>query len=457
MSFRSNLSGLNKDSLWVSLKANLPLLGILAGFILVSVATGQFTNYDSQLEYSAASGVLMWGFPYMNTVGNFINQPPIGFYISALFMGVFGASYTVAVAVTTLFGVGSIILLFKIAGLFYGRRTALLAAAIFALTPWQVAFSRLFVIDAQCLFFSLLYLFAGILAIQRNSRKLLLVSGFFLAVAFTTKLFGVFMLIPLAMYYFYHKPRVPSFKWVLPAIVVPSFVFSYLWYQVFSNRTLGFIFGHDDFSNFNPAGITPSYFFVANYFLITLGAVFLAATALSLVITFAHRKAFPKFFAFDVICLITILTVAGIDTALAVGKNLASPYVGPIKYDYQLLPLFCMLAASLAAKLSALSEPVILRTNKIKLFRLLALAGLILLAGSVLINMQVLSNYSTRKVINFYVEGDVNYSFENVVLFAEPVYSFAVQAIGFVFVAFSLLWANKDVLSGLTKLFSKKE
>ena len=73
------------------LRSNLSLLAVLFGFILLSVATGQFSNYDSQLEYSAALGVNEWGLPY-HEFGHFINQPPLGFYVGALFLRLFGSS-----------------------------------------------------------------------------------------------------------------------------------------------------------------------------------------------------------------------------------------------------------------------------------------------------------------------------------------------------------------------------
>jgi len=67
-------SKLNIRFLKEHLETNLALFGVLFGFIVISVATGQFSNYDSQVEYSAALGVIEWGFPYLD-FGHFINQP----------------------------------------------------------------------------------------------------------------------------------------------------------------------------------------------------------------------------------------------------------------------------------------------------------------------------------------------------------------------------------------------
>ncbi|HSQ53247.1 MAG TPA: hypothetical protein VLM82_02260, partial [Acidobacteriota bacterium] len=71
------------------------MLGILLGFVLLSVATGEFTNYDTGLEYNATLGVNKWGLPY-HEFGHYINQPPLGFYTGALFLRVIGSSYSLA-------------------------------------------------------------------------------------------------------------------------------------------------------------------------------------------------------------------------------------------------------------------------------------------------------------------------------------------------------------------------
>jgi hypothetical protein len=53
------------------LSENFPLLNILIGRIgLVSVSIGPFQNGDTQWEYDAASGVIIWGMPYANSFGN---------------------------------------------------------------------------------------------------------------------------------------------------------------------------------------------------------------------------------------------------------------------------------------------------------------------------------------------------------------------------------------------------
>jgi hypothetical protein len=105
---------LTKSSIRNLLSDNYPLLSILIGIGLVSVSIGPFQNGDTQWEYEAASGVIRWGMPYVGSFGNMINQPPLGFYIEALFFKVFGLSFDVGVALVTLFGLGCIVLVYEI-------------------------------------------------------------------------------------------------------------------------------------------------------------------------------------------------------------------------------------------------------------------------------------------------------------------------------------------------------
>jgi 4-amino-4-deoxy-L-arabinose transferase-like glycosyltransferase len=428
------------------LRSNLPLLAVLFGFILLSVATGQFSNYDSQLEYTAALGVNEWGLPY-HEFGHFINQPPLGFYIGALFLRCFGSSYAVAVTVPTLFGAGCIFLLYEIGMVLYGKQTGLFAAAIFASTPWHIVLSRSFLIDAQCLFFSLLYLLVGIYATKRDSAKLLLLSGTFFGVAFLTKAFAVFMLVPLAIYYFYAGPRNLWRTFMGALFFVPALIFTYLWYEVISTRGFFAAFTHDDF-NFFITGAAPSPFFVVNYLLGALGVLTLAAGAVSLLLSFVRRKSLGKVFGSDMICLATVAAVLGVNMFLVLGKNLVCPYNNPIKYDYQFLPLFCLLAASLLNKLYSL-DLTNLGDKRRKLVFLVTLSGLILIGASMIQNVLVLNDYVTQTGVLFSVEGEMGYSFEHVALNEVASISWLFQWLGFAIVALSLIWTNRKRLKTL--------
>ena len=432
------------------LKSSLPLLVILLGFVLLSVATGEFTNYDTGLEYNATLGVNKWGLPYHTVdsdgTGHYINQPPLGFYTGALFLRIFGSSYSLAVAVPTMFGIGCIILLYHLGSVLYDKRTGLFAAAIFAVTPWHIVLSRSCLIDAQCLFFSLLYLLVGIYATKRNSAKLFLLSGVFFGVAFLTKAFAVFLLVPLAIYFLYAGQRNLWRIFMGAVYFVPALVFTYVWYELITNRGFFAAFTHDDF-NFPITGATPSPFFLLYYLLGTVGVFFLASGGVSLLVSFLRTK-FGKVFVSDMICLAAVVTILGVNLYLVLGKNLICAYNNPVKYDYQFLPLFCLLAASLLNKLYSL-DLANLGSKRNKLVFLVTLIGLVLIVVSMIQNVLVLNSYATQTGVLLAVEEEIGYSFEHIALTDTAAISWALQWLGFAVVAFTLIWVNRDKMKTL--------
>ncbi len=438
------------------LSENFPLLSILIGIGLVSVSIGPFQNGDTQWEYDAASGVIRWGMPYVNSFGNLMDQPPLGFYIEALFFKVFGSSIDTGVVLVTLFGLGCTVLVYKIGKVLYGRSTGLLAAVLFALTPWELVLSRSFLIDVQCLFFSLLCLFVGILAIRKDSLKLSVFSGTLFAAALLTKLFAVFTLIPLLLFYIYYRPKTLKRTFsLLAAFILPVLLFAFLWYQVILGKGLLSVFHHADFGNYNSSDFVPSYFFVGNFLLnYGLGWFFMSAAVFSLLICLLCRKLFPKILVFDLICLVTIVSVVSVHTFLGAVLNLRSPYFNTIKYDYQSLPFFSLLAAALPSKCLLLcnSTKSKKKLNK-SLFFSVALVGLLLLTAAIFVSMCFANFISRWNYLLFRVEmdKDMGYSLFNPTPTGEHSLLMNMQYLGFAFVLSGLVWASRHKLVGLLK------
>jgi 4-amino-4-deoxy-L-arabinose transferase-like glycosyltransferase len=452
-----------QESLKVVLSKHSSLLGILLGSVLILISLGPYYNWDSQLEYAAASGIMKWGLPYI-TFGNLINEAPLAYYIDALFFKTFNLSYETGVGVIALFGIGCVPLVYEIGKILYGQRTGLLSAALFALTPWHVVMSRVFLADAQCLFFSLLYLLVGVWAIRKGSLKMLSVSGVLFGVAFLTKLFALFMLIPLSLIYVYWRPR--DLKRALEGIALffsPAFLLQLLWYQFLSGRGMLSFFSHDDFTHFIPKGIVPPYFFLLSFFVQNPGLFLLLASGFSLLLSFSGRKFFARILAFDLIFFATIIGVAGLNMYLVLGRNLLVPYVDLIKYDYQLLPLFCWLAASLANKFYSLFSQESFKSEHRRLILSVVAIGLFLLIASMVVNLKIL-NWSTGiDFLLFRAEGGLGYflgrfppvmgisSFQilSAARLARINYLEAIQDLGFILIVISLLWTNRDGLKQL--------
>lgn len=354
---------------WNLLIKSGPLVFILIGITIVLVSIVPFINGDTQWEYEAVLGVIKWGKPYVITRGNMINQPPLGFYIEAFFFKIFGSSLETGVTLITIFSLGCTILVYKLGNLLYGKIPGLLAALLFALTPWQVVLSRSFLIDTQCLFFSLFSLTIGIISFRKNSIKLFFISGILFAAAFLTKFYAIFSLIPILLFYIYYRKETPKniTKWLI-AFIVPVLLVFFFWYEIISNQGLFSLFAHKDFVEFNPNYIKPSIFFVGNFlFNYGLGRFLTITSIFSFTICVGLRKILSKICFFDLICLITIVSVISVNIILGVGLNLKAPYYNAFKYSYQSLPFFCLLAASLVSKCFSL---FILRRNIKKLQRL---------------------------------------------------------------------------------------
>jgi hypothetical protein len=272
-----------------------------------------------------------------------------------------------------------------------------------------------------------------------------MVAGFFFGVALLTKAFAGFMLIPLGLYYAHHHKE----KLHTPAVFaffVPSALFVALWYQFLSglNDIKKFVL-HEDFFTFNDAYF-PSLFFVGNYLYATLGGFFLAAVAISLLLACTKRQVLAEIFGFDVICIATVAAIITINTLLAVGFNLKVPYVSPFKYDFQLLPFICLLAASLTPKCSALAGSLKTKRRHDKLIIATACLGLIGLGIAVFTNMVTITSISNMAYLQFLVEGEVGYSVGNLAQTSPASSGIYVQYVGFLLVILGLLWACKDQL-----------
>ena len=444
------------DSLKKFFIENYPLLSILIGFMLVAISIGPYYNGDTAWEYDAVSGVMKYGLPYANGLC-LINQPPLGFYIIAVFFKVFGSSIYNGTFLVTLFGLGCVALVYGIGKTLYDKTTGFFAAALFAFSPWHLVLSRTFLIDVQCLFFSLLALFVDIIAVRRDSFKLFFAAGIIFAAAFNTKLYAIFVLVPLLALFFYYRPKniMRIVSW-LAAFFLPVLLVSYLWYQTITGLGLLSIFVHTDFIINEPSNIVPSYFFVGN-FLVSygLGWFFIDAAILSLIMCVIQRRLFHKFLVFDAIFLAAIICVIGVNTFLGASLDLKSPYQNAIKYDYQSLPFFSLLAASLITKNISLIN---LNKGKKKLNKIpyffVALACFILVGAAISYNMNYVHLFSTWNYLLFKVEPHVNlgYSLFNDAPIGVTSLLMSVQYFGYAFLLSGLVWVSRHRISSLIKI-----
>jgi 4-amino-4-deoxy-L-arabinose transferase-like glycosyltransferase len=437
-----------------------PLVAILIGVVLISAVMGPYQTLDTQLEFNTTRGVLRWGYPYLDrfgepyndSYGDLFNVPPLGFYTQAVFLSIFGANMENGLILVMVFGLASTFMVFKLGKEVYGKSTGLFAAALFALAPWQLILSRAYLIDVQCLFLSLAYLYFGFLAIRKESVKLAAVSGVFFAAAFLTKQYAVFMLLPLLLWYIYHRPKNP--KRILSQLVVfslPAVFSTLLWYQVIMGKELLYLINHNDFVDLNFPTVTPTYAFIPKFLVdYGLGISFVVSVVFAFVVGLLFWKRFPKrTVAFDLICLATISAIIGVELYMAVNLNLKAPYTSAVKYIYQSLPFFSWAAASLAYKSSTLLRAAGKSTKaKKSLLVAVGVLGLVLLVTPIVANMSTARQLATTDYIIFRVQPnlDVGYSFEvaNPPSLDNPI--LIVQFFGFIMVMSGLVWESRHFI-----------
>ncbi len=265
------------------------------------------------------------------------------------------------------------------------RKTGLVAAALFGIVPWHVYMSKIFLIDNQSLFFSLLFIATAVLAVRKNSQKLIAVAGVFFAVAFMTKLFAVFMLVPLLLMIFLQRKNL-EFKLTLRKVLiflVPSFVLQAVWFGGIANQNFFGVYFTSDITH--PELVAnPSPLFLPIILVKSAGWFLFAAGFFSLALSIFYKKNFAKTLWLDAVCVGTIAVVAGLDMFFVFGLHLTVPYVSAFKYNYLALPFYCLLAASLAAKSGLLISSVDWK-NKIHFVKpVLVGVGFLLLLASLL-------------------------------------------------------------------------
>jgi hypothetical protein len=132
---------------------------------------------------------------------------------------------------------------------------------------------------------------------------------------------------------------------------------------------------------------------------------------------------------------------------LVLNLGLWVPYVNPVKYDYQLLPAFCLLAASLVPKACSIVTSVPNKAKRRKPILAVAVIGLVLLAGSVLLNLRTLLLLTAQDYLMFRVEGDVGFSLTRLAPTIAQQSLAAFQGLGFLLIIVSLVWASRDLFS----------
>ncbi|MSS74656.1 phospholipid carrier-dependent glycosyltransferase [Candidatus Pacearchaeota archaeon] len=211
---------------------------VLCGFIFrMIIAAHNAPVADEMVHGSHAIGIASLG--PLST----ITQGPLWFYLTDFSYAVFGVTLWSGRLCAIVFGTFSIVLVFLLSRLFFSARTSLLAAALFAFSPYQLYWSRIYM-DQSLLFFVLLasYFF---LKDYRDKKYITPLSALFLGIGCLIKIisgvfivvFSIFLLITV-----YRNRKDPAlynksfrnmlyFFGVIGLCLVPLFAYNYFLYE----------------------------------------------------------------------------------------------------------------------------------------------------------------------------------------------------------------------------------
>ncbi len=131
-----------------------------------------------------------------------VDKSPLGFWVQALSVSVFGFQGWALQLPQIIAGVLSCLVLYWLVRRTYGPNAGLVAALILTVTPIAVAADRNNTIDAQLVLTLLLSAATLILAVEKNSLKWLLLGAVFIGIGFNIKELQAYMVLP-AFYGFY--------------------------------------------------------------------------------------------------------------------------------------------------------------------------------------------------------------------------------------------------------------
>lgn len=134
-----------------------------------------------------------------------VDKPPLAFWTQTLGVAVFGFHSWAIALVQVIEGVAAVFVLHRVVRRWAGPRTALLAAALFALTPITAAINRDNLPDTLLVLLLLLAAYCVTRAVE-NARWLVW-AGVFVGLGFLTKMLAAWIVLPgLALAYFVAAP-----------------------------------------------------------------------------------------------------------------------------------------------------------------------------------------------------------------------------------------------------------
>ncbi len=155
---------------------------------------------DVLVVYNILHGDLTLLGPTSSVGGFFLG--PIYYYFMVPFLWIFNYNPLGPAVMVAIFGIATVFLIYKIGKEFFSFHVGLIAALIYSISPLVVVYSRSSWNPNIMPFFSLLTLYILYKALNKNSRKLLILTGILLGITMQLHYLALFLGVVIAVYIF---------------------------------------------------------------------------------------------------------------------------------------------------------------------------------------------------------------------------------------------------------------
>ncbi|MBI2614027.1 MAG: glycosyltransferase family 39 protein [Candidatus Levybacteria bacterium] len=208
---------------------------------------------DVLVAYKILHGDLTLLGPTASVGGFFLG--PIYYYFMAPFLWLFNYNPVGPAIMVSLFGIATVMLIYKVGKEFFGTNTGLIAAGLYAISPLVVTYSRSSWNPNPMPFFSLLTLYLIYKAVKKNNIKLFILSGFLFGITMQLHYLALFLGVIIFVYILLNHFVYSRNNYISKSIK------NYLW--IF----LGFIIGWSPFLAFEVRHGFPNIISIFNFIL----------------------------------------------------------------------------------------------------------------------------------------------------------------------------------------------
>jgi 4-amino-4-deoxy-L-arabinose transferase-like glycosyltransferase len=149
-------------------------------------------DYDEGVNINIAWNLAHLRLLWFNLEYTFVPHPPLFFLISGALLSIFGNDLLVLRALTALYGVLTIVLLYLLGRDFLNEKVGLLMSFLFAVYPNAVYFSRIGFANNQFAFLSVLTIYLILKYLKSGGVKWLYMGSITVGLASITESFGIF-------------------------------------------------------------------------------------------------------------------------------------------------------------------------------------------------------------------------------------------------------------------------